>query len=268
MSDSPDLKNLAICLIADDEAILASVRIACPPPHGLSLFSLDGLVDHHNTLSVHGNSVVNSAKAADAIMIGWNPALAPVINTVAYHVHKTSMSPVIALCNGDPDDQVSALAAGVDLTLTFPLHLPLIQLKIAAYRRSANLAYLKGVRYGGQKRDEIDVNLEQRKIQQFGKIRLDSRSRSFYIDSTSIPLTPREFALLSYLVENAGTACSRHEILDAVWGITFDTGTNMVDVYMYFLRKKLDAYGLKGMIETVRSLGYRLSLDVPTSDFN
>ena len=78
-----------------------------------------------------------------------------------------------------------------------------------------------------------------------------------------VDLTPREFALLSYLVAHADALVTRDQILDAVWGIDFDTGTNMVDVYMYFLRKKLEAYQLKEMIQTVRGRGYRLVEPLP-----
>jgi DNA-binding response OmpR family regulator len=71
---------------------------------------------------------------------------------------------------------------------------------------------------------------------------------------------PREFALLSYLMDHPDEACTRDQILDAVWGIDFDTGTNMVDVYMHFLRKKLEAHGIKGIIQTIRGRGYRLAV--------
>lgn len=268
MAHSSDLQHLKLCLITDHEAILASVKIACPPPHVVASFAISGLVDHQNSLSEFGKSVVRESDTSDCVLVSWDMKLAPIINTLSYHVHKSSLSPVIALCSGSPDDQVSALAAGVDATLTFPLYLPLIQLKIAAYQRTVSAAYLRGVSQGGQKLAAASKKSGQKEIQQFGKIRLDARARQLYIESTTVPLTAREFALLSYMIENAGAACSRNDILEAVWGITFDTGTNMVDVYMYFLRKKLDAHGLKGMIETVRSHGYRLTLDNGDLVFN
>lgn len=72
-------------------------------------------------------------------------------------------------------------------------------------------------------------------------------------------LTLREFDLLCYLVEHAGAACSRDEILESVWGIDFETGTNTVDVFIYALRRKLRSNGLPGAVETVRGIGYRLA---------
>lgn len=93
---------------------------------------------------------------------------------------------------------------------------------------------------------------------QVGPLRLDQAAYRFLIDDEEVELTPKEFDLLFYLMGRCGEACTRDEILDAVWGIDFDTGTNMVDGYIYFLRKKLDVHGLKGMIKTVRGRGYRL----------
>lgn len=92
-----------------------------------------------------------------------------------------------------------------------------------------------------------------------GPLRLDVQGYRFYINDEEVSLTPKEFDLLRYLMEHVDSPCSRDQILDHVWGIDFDTGTNMVDVYMHFVRKKLEAFGQKGMIKTIRGRGYRLS---------
>ena len=93
-----------------------------------------------------------------------------------------------------------------------------------------------------------------------GPLRISLSSMRFFVGATEVELTPKEFALLAFLMENAGRACSRDEILDKVWGIDFDTGTNMVDVYMHFVRKKLEAHGHRGLIKTVRGHGYRFEV--------
>ena len=69
-----------------------------------------------------------------------------------------------------------------------------------------------------------------------------------------IPLSQREFTLLNYLINRRGTVCTRQELLADVWGLAFDPGTNVVDVYVRRLRNKLTA----DSIETVRNVGYRL----------
>ena len=74
-----------------------------------------------------------------------------------------------------------------------------------------------------------------------------------------IDLTAREFALLEYLMNNAGKAVSRTTIMQDVWNTTFDSTTNIVDVYMKYLRDKIDIEGEVKLIRTVRGVGYVLS---------
>jgi two-component system, OmpR family, copper resistance phosphate regulon response regulator CusR len=73
-----------------------------------------------------------------------------------------------------------------------------------------------------------------------------------------IKLTPKEFALLEYLMRNSGQRVTRTEIIQHVWNLSFDTMTNVVDVYINYLRKKVDAPSEHKLIHTVRGVGYRL----------
>jgi two-component system, OmpR family, copper resistance phosphate regulon response regulator CusR len=73
-----------------------------------------------------------------------------------------------------------------------------------------------------------------------------------------IKLTPKEFALLEYLMRNSGQRVTRTEIIQHVWNIPVDTMTNVVDVYINYLRKKVDAPCEHKLIQTVRGVGYRL----------
>jgi two-component system copper resistance phosphate regulon response regulator CusR len=73
-----------------------------------------------------------------------------------------------------------------------------------------------------------------------------------------IELTAKEFALLEYLIKNKGRVVSRADIAEKVWDITFDTGTNIVDVYINILRKKIDKDFEKKLIHTRIGLGYSL----------
>jgi DNA-binding response OmpR family regulator len=73
-----------------------------------------------------------------------------------------------------------------------------------------------------------------------------------------IELTPKEFSLLEYLMRNAGRAVSRAMIIEHVWNFSFDTMTNVVDVYINYLRKKISADSEGGLIHTVRGVGYRI----------
>jgi len=73
-----------------------------------------------------------------------------------------------------------------------------------------------------------------------------------------IDLTPKEFALLEYLMRNVGRAVSRAMIIEHVWNFSFDTMTNVVDVYINYLRKKVNEGSERRLIHTVRGVGYRI----------
>jgi DNA-binding response OmpR family regulator len=90
-------------------------------------------------------------------------------------------------------------------------------------------------------------------------IRLDLLTREAIRDDHAVRLPGRESELLAYLMRHAGRVCSREEILSTVWGYEHDPGTNVVQVYVGYLRRKLSLPGSPAPIETVRSVGYRLS---------
>jgi len=91
-----------------------------------------------------------------------------------------------------------------------------------------------------------------------GGIRLDLLSREASRGELRVRLPEREANLLAHLLRHAGRVCSREEILAAVWGYDHDPGTNVVQVYVGYLRRKLDLPDDPVPIETVRSVGYRL----------
>lgn len=85
-----------------------------------------------------------------------------------------------------------------------------------------------------------------------GSVTLDLHRRSAVTNGTRIELSTREFLLLEYLMRKEGDVCTRAELLASVWGVTFDPGTNVVDVYVRRLRGKIG----DEVIETVRNVGY------------
>jgi two-component system, OmpR family, response regulator len=91
-----------------------------------------------------------------------------------------------------------------------------------------------------------------------GGIRLNLLSRRASRDGVEVALAEREADLLAHLMRNAGRICAREEILAAVWGFDHDPGTNVVQVYVGYLRRKLALPDSPAPIETVRSVGYRL----------
>jgi two-component system OmpR family response regulator len=98
-------------------------------------------------------------------------------------------------------------------------------------------------------------------VLEFGPLRLDPASRKASHGDAEVNLTSREFSLLEYLMRRDGNVASKPEILDHVWGMDFAGDPNVVEVYVGYLRKKIDApFGVES-IETVRGAGYRLVPD-------
>ncbi len=91
-----------------------------------------------------------------------------------------------------------------------------------------------------------------------GDLMLDQGTRQVLRGEESIELTPKEFAVLEYLMRHAGRVMSRTLITEYAWGYHFDPGTNIVDVVINHLRKKLDATHEKKLITTVRGVGYMI----------
>ncbi|WP_080241629.1 response regulator transcription factor [Spirosoma rigui] len=83
-------------------------------------------------------------------------------------------------------------------------------------------------------------------------------SHEVFRNGTLLDLTNREFALLELLLRRAGQVVTKHEIAEKVWAVDYDMGSNVIEVHMYQLRRKLDAAGSAGLIETVIGRGYRL----------
>mgnify|MGYP006280741537 CR=1 FL=1 len=101
-----------------------------------------------------------------------------------------------------------------------------------------------------------------------GALTVDPAAQTCTYDGETVPLTPTEFDLLTYLMARRGQALSRDTIHRDVWGHDFDRGTNLIDVYVNYVRQKLDEVGCPSPIETVRGVGYRytpLSSDEPVS---
>jgi two-component system OmpR family response regulator len=89
-----------------------------------------------------------------------------------------------------------------------------------------------------------------------GSVSLDPLHRQVISSGQNVTLTPREFALLEYLMSNADEALAKSEILNAVWGSDFDGDPNIVEVYVGYLRRKIDLTDAPSIIHTVRGVGY------------
>jgi DNA-binding response OmpR family regulator len=107
-------------------------------------------------------------------------------------------------------------------------------------------------------RVHLEQPLERRSILRADRLELDLTNREVRVGSVRATLPDREFRLLGYLVEHAGHAVSRERLLAEVWGYGFDPGSNVVDVCVRRIRRRLEP---ETPIETVRNVGYRVALD-------
>ncbi|MCB0545360.1 MAG: response regulator transcription factor [Lewinellaceae bacterium] len=99
---------------------------------------------------------------------------------------------------------------------------------------------------------------EEGEVLRVADLELNTGYKTVQRNGVPIALTAREFALLEYLVRRNGRVASRHEIVEYVWDVNFDTGTNVVEVYINFLRKKIDRNFEPKLIHTKQGMGYFL----------
>lgn len=100
-------------------------------------------------------------------------------------------------------------------------------------------------------------------VLQVADLTLNQNAREVCRGGKTIPLTRKEFDLLTFLMSNPNKALSRTSILEQVWGYHYDTLTNTVDVYIGYLRKKIDSGSQTKLIQTVRDFGYKISDNQP-----
>jgi DNA-binding response OmpR family regulator len=147
--------------------------------------------------------------------------------------------PILILTgNARVEDRVGGLDSGADDYMTKPFAFSELLARIRALLRRGSLPFEPVLR---------SMDLE-----------LDRVQRAVRRNGNSIVLTPKEFALLEYLMLNAGRNVSRSSIIHHVWKLSSDTMTNVVDVYINYLRKKIDADAPERLIHTVRGSGYRI----------
>ena len=94
-----------------------------------------------------------------------------------------------------------------------------------------------------------------------GDLRLDPATHQVWRGESSVPLSPRQFSLLEYLMRNPGEVLSKSRILEHVWDFTFEGDPNIVEVYVRQLRVRIDEPFGRAALQTVRGVGYRLAAD-------
>lgn len=155
--------------------------------------------------------------------------------------NKGNRTPVILLTALDQtDDKVTGFEAGADDYLTKPFEFRELLMRVRALARRPVETYQSSP---SLKFAELEMNLD---------------TKQFFRQGQKIALTPREFALMEYFLRHPGRTISKHEISERVWNLDFDTGTNVIEVYVNFLRKKIDRDFDKKLIHTQFKTGYIL----------
>lgn len=141
---------------------------------------------------------------------------------------------------GETEDKISGFDAGADQYLTKPFQFSELLARVRSLTKRGTLVAMTAqtLRYAG-----LEMNLDAKTVSRDGRL---------------IDLTAREFALLEYLMRNQGRVLSKPDIAERVWDLNFDTGTNVVEVYINYLRKKIDKDFPTKLIHTQFGMGYVL----------
>lgn len=162
------------------------------------------------------------------------------IELLQYTRYKKIHTPIIVISAlGDPEDKIKALDYGADDYLTKPFLFRELLAHINALGRRTKMSY--DLSSDILECADLKMYIDKHKVERAGN---------------EIKLTLQEFKLLKLLLENKDRVLSRTELLDTVWGVNYDTNTNVVDVYISYLRNKIDRDGLSKLIKTIKGRGY------------
>ncbi len=146
---------------------------------------------------------------------------------------------------GTTDDKLEGFDAGADDYMTKPFDFRELLARIGVLL----------------KRNNLSADIPRMESVEYADLRLDIERHECSRGGQSIHLTPKEFMLLQYLMENAGKVVSRMDIQKNVWHTHFDTGTNFIDVYINYLRRKIDKDFAVKLIHTKPGIGFMLKND-------
>jgi len=154
--------------------------------------------------------------------------------------YRRNQTPILVLSALDgPDDKVNALDNGADDYLVKPFHFKELLSRINALVRRSKLAHQQ----------------DSKKYRSSGILTVNTAEHAVSLGGERVELSPKEYKLLIYFLEHPGRVLPRTQLLHAVWGIDYDNNTNVVDVYISYLRAKIERGDTK-FIHTVKGTGY------------
>ena len=218
-------------LIAEDDAALAG-------------FVRKGLEAEHYAVDVSADGEQARALATeldyDLIVLDLNlPRLDGVSILKSVRTKKASLPILVLTARGKVEDRVLCLDSGADDYLVKPFSFSELSARIRALLRRSRMPSASVLSVEDLKLDRVEHRVTR--------------------GNRPLELTSKEFALLEYLMRNAGRRVTRAMIIEHVWNLSFDSSTNLVDVYINYLRRKVDDGSPRKLIHTIRGVGYELS---------
>lgn len=229
------MPDSATVLVVDDDAdVLASLQ------RGLRLsgFTVITAVDGGEALAVV------SQRAPDVVVLDINM---PVLDGASVVKALRAMGNDVPICvlsaRSSVDDRISGLESGADDYLTKPFVLAELVARIRAMLR---------------RRTTVPSAPETGSAVVIGDLRVDIPGYRAHVNDRELDLTKREFELLAILARNSGVVLTRERLLELVWGYDFVADTNVVDVFVGYLRRKIEVDGQPRILHTVRGVGFVL----------
>lgn len=222
-----------ILLVEDEDALSSYLIPELKFEDYQVLLAQDGL----EALQLYDNNRGN----LDLIILDW---MLPKLDglEVLRRIRKNDDIPIIMMTARDyVGDKVAGLDSGADDYITKPFEIEELLARIRVMLRHENR------------------HPQQNQLYTLEDLSLDTKSRQVSRGNQLIQLTQREYELLFTLIQHAGETLTRDELLDTVWGVDFEGQPNVVDVYIRYLRNKVDRAYPKQLIHTVRGVGYVLS---------
>ena len=221
-----------VLVVDDDPAIIVALE------RGLRVEGFDVRAAHGGVEALHAVE----ERAPDVVVLDINmPDLDGVSVTRTLRANGQDVPICILSANDEVDDRVAGLEAGADDYLVKPFALPELVARLRALLRRAH----------------ADTEGDPGRIA-VADLVVDSARRQVFRGDREIELTRREFELLELLARNEGIVLSRSQLLERVWGYDFEVDSNVVDVFVGYLRRKLEADGEPRLVQTVRGVGFVL----------
>ena len=182
-------------------------------------------------------------EAWDLVLLDWMlPEMSGLDVLKRIRKHNEATPVILLTAKGEIADKVTALDAGANDYVTKPFEFEELLARIRV-----------ALRFAVKPKPVADVG----NVYRFLDLSLNEQTREVFVDGAALDFTPREFDLLLHLMKHPNLVQSREQLLNAVWGFDYYGDTNVVDVYIRYVRQKLAATG-KSYIQTIRGVGYVL----------